>query len=231
LGVFTGPKEDSIYSRELPGHVVGQAAHHAPLQFVLFLEDVLDLQQQKRVWVSFQGRKAYIGEVIEASIDHKPQVREFSLEPEDPVVLEGWYGPVLMRAQPVEEALSRMYYELLNPALLTYDLDKISHVLIAVHVIYAEAALYGHRDGHCFLHFSCYLSNELGLEHKDCPEAPVSGLIRGAPTIHIDLIVAKVLGYLRSLCHLRRIVSTDLAHNRMLRRIKPEHLLFPLLRI
>ena len=72
---------------------------------------------------------------VESSIDNETKIREILLELEDPIILQRWYCPVLVRGESVQQALAGMYYEFVDPALGGHRLNEIFDVLILIQVI------------------------------------------------------------------------------------------------
>ena len=80
-------------------------------------------------------------------------------ELEDPVVLQGWDGPVFFRVYTVEEAFSSMNDEFIAASILIHHLDEVDQLVPFVVIIDAKATLDSHRNTHLRPHLCANLGH------------------------------------------------------------------------
>lgn len=114
-------------------------------------------------------------------------------------------------------ALSSMDDKLISTSFLRDCLDEIIRVLISIMIINTESAFNCNRYLDSSAHLVDHFANQFRIKHKLGSEAARNcSFIRRTAAIYINLIVAHFLDFDRGFCHFLRIVSTQLAYNRML---------------
>ena len=91
-----------------------------------------------------------------------------------------------------------------------YNLHKVDHVLIAVHVIDADTMLDTHRQWRGGHHRSHTVGHKFGLCHQAGPKVAALNAIAWTANIQINFAVAKVVGYAGAICQQLRIIATNL---------------------
>lgn len=201
-------KEFLIKLGDLPGGVHSHAANHAPGQIVLWFQNVVHHLR-----------------VREATVDEELEVREFLFELQYPIVLQGWDRPILLWIESLQESLTCVNDELVDAAALADYRDKVHDVFPLVNVVDAETALNGDGNVHCLDHFLADVGHKLRRVHQLGPETTLYGFLTRAPAIQINFVVAPLLHNLGCLGNFHRVLSADLAHDRMLVLGKVEQLL------
>ena len=178
------------------------------MQLVFLLEDLL-----------------YLGDSLEPAVYRELQVRKILLETEHVVVLQRRDRPILLRVQTLQDTFSGVNYKMLDRSILRQVLDKIVREFVRVELVDAETALHRARDRNTLLHPLHDSRNELRVLHQNSPETPFLHLRGRAPDIQIDLIIAHLFDKLGGLRELLRVVSAELADDRVLDLVELQNIL------
>ncbi|TYZ62576.1 hypothetical protein PybrP1_004777 [[Pythium] brassicae (nom. inval.)] len=177
-------KDQSVGVAEVPGRVVRRAADH-------YAVDVGLVQQLLGIL-----------DARDAAVQREAQLWKVGLEPIHDIVLERRHRPVLVRTQAFQDALARVYDEVLDAAACNCR-NELVELLVAVVVVHADAALDCDLRGarvrlDTAHHAVADVAHALRVEHEPRAKAAARHERARAAGVQVDLAEAAVL-----VCQLR----------------------------
>ena len=155
---------------------------------------------------------------LDAAIDGDMQIRAFSLQAIDQIVMQRRDFPVLPRAQAFQPGLASMHGDI-GAARRGHCIDKADQGLPFRLIVDRNPVLDRHRDAHGCAHGVHAARHQLWFGHQAGPET--SGLHPVGRTAHIeiDLVIAQISPDTRAFGQRVRLRATQLQRNRKFGRV------------